>query len=230
MAGSRFARGVLLVAAIGAWWVGSRVVSPALQGAVRFDQVEPPAQTVLGHWVMWQLPSVVLCVAVWIVGQRAGLLPPLLGALGSGGSWSRVLRSGALASLAMTVLTLLLGVAIGAKFEFHPPYVKMVGDLVSNLYEEIVNRGLFFSAFYGVAAGASFPLAGPLDRRAVAVATVGSCFVFAASHTQYPVPLRALLGTISVVFVWPWVQSRSLWGAWMVHMAGDIVGDSILTL
>lgn len=230
MAGSRLARGVLLIAALCAWWVGSRVVSPAVQGAVRFDQVDGPAQTLLGHWVMWQLPAVVLCVAVWIAGQRAGLLPSLIGALGSGGSWARVLRVGGVASLVMSVLTLLLGVAVGARFGFHPPYVKMLGDLVSNLYEEIVNRGLFFSAFYGVAAGATFPLAGPADRRAVAFATVGSCFVFAASHTQYPIPLRVLLGTLSVVFVWPWVQSRSLWAAWMVHMAGDIVGDSILTL
>ena len=40
----------------------------------------------------------------------------------------------------------------------------MAGDLVSNMYEEIVYRGLMLCAFYGVAAGTPFPLVGKIDR------------------------------------------------------------------
>jgi membrane protease YdiL (CAAX protease family) len=227
----RFPRIAMLAAAIAAWWVGDHVVNRWVQQAVGFRRVtDKDLSTILGHWFAWQLPTVVLCVAAWLVGERLGLMPSLRASLGSGGSWRRVARTGLAATAVLLVLTVAIGAAAGGRFGFHPYVPKMIGDLASNLYEELVFRGFLFSAFYGAAAGATFPLRGALSRPGLAAATVGSCILFAAGHTQYPLPLRVVLAVISVVFVWPWVRARSLWAPWVPHTLGDVIGDSILEL
>ena len=221
---------LLAVAAVAAWWVSDHVLIPWVQDLAGYRQIQDRDLSVLlGHWVFGQGPRVLLCVLVWVVAARFGLMPSFLGSLGSGGSWARVVRTGLIASAILLVVTVALGAAIG-KFGFHPPWVKMAGDLLSNLYEEIVYRGLMLSAFYGLAAAAAFPLEGKLDRAGMIVGTVASCVIFAASHEQYPVPLRVVLGVVSVVFAYPWLGARSLWAPWIVHMLGDVVGDTILKI
>jgi hypothetical protein len=92
------------------------------------------------------------------------------------------------------VLTMVIGAAAGGTFGFHPYFPKMAGDLVSNMYEEIVYRGLMFCAFYGVASASRFPLAGKLNRAGLVAGTIGSCAVFAAGHDQYSMALRVVVG------------------------------------
>jgi membrane protease YdiL (CAAX protease family) len=98
------------------------------------------------------------------------------------------------------------------------------------MYEELVYRGFLFAAFYGAVAGETFRLKGSFDRRGLLAATIGSCILFAAGHEQYAVDVRVALGVTSLVFVWPWVRTRSLWAPWIVHMIGDLVGDTFLIM
>jgi membrane protease YdiL (CAAX protease family) len=106
----------------------------------------------------------------------------------------------------------------------------MAGDLVSNMYEEIVYRGLMFCAFYGVVAGASFPLAGRPTLAALAAGIIGSSTVFATGHEQFSMALRVVVGVLATVFAYAWVAARSLWAPWIAHTLVDVIGDSILTL
>ena len=53
--------------------------------------------------------------------------------------------SGLVASAVLLVLTVGVGAAAGGTFGFHPDVTKMAGDLASNLYEEIVYRGVLFT-------------------------------------------------------------------------------------
>jgi membrane protease YdiL (CAAX protease family) len=101
---------------------------------------------------------------------------------------------------------------------------------VSNLYEEIIYRGLLFCAFYGAAAVATFPLAGKVDRVGAFVAIVGSSVVFAAGHTQYSLAVRVGVGIAGIIFTWPWIRTRSLWAPWLVHTLTDVISDSIVKL
>jgi hypothetical protein len=221
---------VLVAAALLAWWIGFYRFTPWVQRVAGFARVtDKDTQTVLGHWIFWQLPGVVLCVGVWLVAAGLGLMPSFVGALRVR-SLRRVLGAGLVASALLLLLTVVLGAALGGKFGCHPYVPKMLGDLVSNMYEEIVHRGLVFGAFYGLGAGATFPLEGTLDRKGLVLGTIGSCTIFAAGHTQYPVALRMVLGTIAIVFVWPWVRARSLWASWIPHTLGDVIGDTILQL
>jgi len=227
----RLPRLALLCAALAAWWLGFYHLTPWFQRVIGFDRVvDKDTQTILGHWFTWQLPGVIVCVAVWLAGARLGLMPSFLASFRAGGSVRRVLVVGLAASAVLLALTVGLGAAVGGKFGFHPYVPKMIGDLVSNMYEEIVHRGLMFCAFYGLAAGATFPLSGKLDRAGLVVGTVGSCVVFAAGHGQYPIAFRVVGGVIAIVFAWPWAQARSLWASWIPHTLGDLIGDSILKL
>ena len=132
---------------------------------------------------------------------------------------------------AILLLGLTFGVlgAAGGTFGFHPDVAKMIGDLVSNLYEELVHRGLLFCALYGVATGRTFPMEGAADRLGVVVAALGSSILFAVGHGQYPLWLRAFLVVTALILAWPWVRARSLWACWIVHMLGDVVVDSTLS-
>lgn len=221
----------LLIAALAAWWISDHQIVPWVQKAAGYDRIaNRDLSVLLGHWVFGQLPRVLVCLAVWFAGERFGLMPPLRGCFGSGGSWQRVLKTGLVATAIFLVVTVAIGAAAGGTFGFHPYFPKMAGDLVSNMYEEIVYRGLMFSAFYGVAAAATFPLAGGANRAGVVLGTLGSCVVFAAGHEQYSIALRVVVGLVAVVFAWPWVAARSLWAPWIPHTLGDFIGDTILKL
>jgi membrane protease YdiL (CAAX protease family) len=107
----------------------------------------------------------------------------------------------------------------------------MAGDLVSNMYEEFVYRGLIFCACYRVIAATPFPLVGPLDRWATAFAAIASSLAFALSHQQYSMGLRVFMAVMSLaVWAWPFFTARSLWAPWIPHTLADLIGDSILKL
>jgi membrane protease YdiL (CAAX protease family) len=171
-----------------------------------------------------------ICVAVWLVGTRLGLMPSLRQSLASGGSWRRVVVTGLIATAILLVLEVGIGAAAGGTFGFHPYFTKMAGDLVSNMYEEIVYRGLMFCAFYGVAAAACFPLVDKPDRAGLVAGIIGSCVVFAVGHEQYQIALRVVVGVVAVVFAYPWIAARSLWAPWIPHTLGDVIVDSIIKL
>jgi hypothetical protein len=221
----------LLVAALVAWWTSDHVITPWVQRIAGYDRIhDRDLSVLLGHWVFGQLPRVLLCVVVWFVGTRLGLMPSLRQSLTSGGSWSRVVVTGLIATVVLLVATVGVGAAAGGRFGFHPYFTKMAGDLVSNMYEEIVYRGLMFCAFYGVVAGASFPLAGRPTLAALVAGTIGSSIVFAIGHEQYSMALRVVVGVLATVFAYPWVAARSLWAPWIAHTLVDVIGDSILKL
>ena len=221
----------LAAAALLAWWISDHFITPWVSALAGYDRItNRDLSILLGHWVFGQLPRVVVCLGVWLVGMRLGLMPSLRQALALGGSWRRVVVTGLAATGIFLVVSVAIGAAAGGTFGFHPYFPKMAGDLVSNMYEEIVYRGLMFSAFYGVAAGASFPLTGRLNRAGVIAGTIGSCVVFAAGHEQYSIALRVVVGVVAVVFVYPWCAARSLWAAWIPHTLGDVIVDSILKL
>lgn len=222
---------VLLAAALTGWWASDHIIVPWVQHVAGYDRIQNRDLSVLlGHWVFGQLPRVLVCVIVWLVGARLGMMPSLVKSLGRGRGGRAVVISGLIATAIFLVVLVGVGAAAGGTFGFHPYFPKMAGDLVSNMYEEIVYRGLFFCAFYGLAAAASFPLVGKLHRAGVTIATLGSCLVFALGHDQYSVALRVVVGVVAIVFVYPWTATRSLWAPWIPHTLGDFIGDTILKL
>src|SRR5262245_8249275 len=144
---TRLQRAGLLVGALAAWWVSDHAISPWIQRIAGYDRIhDRDLSILLGHWVFGQLPRVLVCVGVWLLGARSGLMPSLRESLTSGGSWRRVVVSGLRAGAVLLVFTVVIAAAAGGRFGLHPYFTKMAGDLVSNMYEEIVYRGLMFCA------------------------------------------------------------------------------------
>jgi hypothetical protein len=222
---------ILLFVAIAGWWISDNEIVPWVQPVAGYDQIQNRDLSILlGHWIFGQLTRVLVCVAIWLIGSRVGLMPSFRQSFTSGGSWRVVIRTGLIATAVLLVLEVGIGAVAGAAFGFHPYFPKMAGDIVSNMYEEIVYRGLMFCALYGVAATACFPLNGKPDRAGLVAGIVGSCVVFALGHEQYSVALRVVVGMVAVVFAYPWIAARSLWAPWIPHTLGDIIVDSILKL
>ena len=96
----------LLVAALVGWWIGDHAITPWIQRVAGYDRIQDRELSVLlGHWVFGQLPRVLVCVAVWLVGTRLGLMPSLRQSLTSGGSWRRVVVTGLVATAVLLVVT-----------------------------------------------------------------------------------------------------------------------------
>ena len=221
----------LLGAALLALWLNNHVMVPWIGRASGYHDIQNrDLSVILGHWVFDQLPRVLLCAGVWLAGARLGLMPPIRGCLGNGGSTRRVIVTGLWSTAILLALTAGIGASAGATWGFFPYVPKMAGDLASNLYEEFVYRGLMFCAFYGVAAAASFPLAGTLHRAGLVVGVAGSSIVFAAGHDQYSVELRVIIALVSTVFAFAWVRARSLWAPWIPHTLVDFIADSVMKL
>jgi hypothetical protein len=198
-------RPAFLIAVLLTWWLGFWHLVPWVQRVTHFHAWANThaKETVLGHWFFWQLPGVLCCIVLWLIGQRLGMMPSFVGAFGSGGSWRRVVGVGLAATAIMSLITFTVGPAVGGHFRWHFDGWSALGNLVSNMYEELTHRGLIFCAAYGVAAGATFPLRGPLDRagiiagvcrardslrawRLVRLALVARAFVVGAVHHAHP--------------------------------------------
>ena len=192
----------LLAAALVGWWVSDHLIVPWVQQVAGYDRIrDRDLSVVLGHWVFGQLPRVLVCIAVWLVGSRFGLMPSLRKSFASGGSWRRVATTGLLATAVFLVLTVAIGAAAGGTFGFHPYFPKMAGDVVSNMYEEIVYRGLMFSAFYGVVTATRFPLAGALDRAGLSSAPSARAPSSRWGMSSTPLPCASWSGSS------PWYSS-----------------------
>jgi membrane protease YdiL (CAAX protease family) len=222
---------LLFLAALTVWWVSGHLLTSWIEQLAGYDNIQDKDIKVLvHHWLLGDLPRTILCVGVWLVAYRFGLMPSLFKSLTSGGSWKRVVITGIIGTAIMMAIIIGTGIAAEGKFGFFPYYTKMAGDVVSNMYEEIIYRGLIFNSLYGVFAATSFSLDGKLSRIGMIAAAIGSSFIFGYSHSQYPVAFRVIIGTGAIVFCYQWVKSRSLWSTWMSHTLVDIITDSTLKL
>src|SRR5262245_53080546 len=111
----------LVIAALVAWWISDHKITPWIQSLAGYDRIQDKDLTFqLGHSVFGQLPRVVICVAVWLIGSRFDLMPSLPRSLGSGVSWRRVIVTGLTATAIFLVITFVIAPAAGGKFGFHP--------------------------------------------------------------------------------------------------------------
>ena len=163
---TRVPRLVLLATVVLAYWVDHRLIVPWMARATDSRAIrDPDLAVVLDHWVFDQLSRVLILVAIWLVAARLELMPSFERSFRSGGSWRRVLRTGLLSSAVILLAIVAVGAAFG-HFGFHPYFPKMAGDLVSNMYEEIVYRGVILMRVWELAASAnSRVLRTPRPRR-----------------------------------------------------------------
>jgi membrane protease YdiL (CAAX protease family) len=149
--------------------------------------------TLLGRWLFDLSPT----------AQWAGRLSPSPAVVGWGGA----------AGIGMAVATLGLALAAGAgTLAWAPHWAGHGVNLFSNLYEEILARGLLLQV-----------VARHWGRRA-AILWTGA--VFGLMHGLGGQAL--VIGLVSWSLAWAVLRAGSLWGGWVAHQVADVLVDSLL--
>jgi len=176
-----------------------------LGDTARFWIVDGPGGGLLGF-----LPSALLIL--WL-GRRIFHVPVAEQWGGSraiqGGAW----RYGALAGAGLALVTLGLATTFGAgPLRWAPPWAGLGVNLLSNLYEEILVRGVLLQVVRRQWN----------DRTAM----VWTGLVFGLMHGWDAKAIFIML--TSWVIAWAVIRARSLWAGWIAHQVADLLVDSLL--
>jgi len=208
---------IALVVALAVYYVGSRVVTPAIATAVEPSfPADPGPHLFLQHLLTFSLPTAAICIASWLVLARLGCMPSPRGWLGFGPAPARSLRLGAIVGLVLTALVLVIGVALGEHVRFHPDGWKIAGNVFSNYYEELAYRGLIMIAAWAAT-----------RSRVAAVVISSAVFGWSHAHGSHAVPMAIAAGVGGAVFAFVAWRGRGLGGAWTAHQVSDMILDSL---
>jgi membrane protease YdiL (CAAX protease family) len=166
----------------------------------------------LPHLLLYSTMTALIAALLWLAFVRAGVVR---GALFGG--FVRTLPlgiAGGLVSLAVSLLVVWMAFPAGTIGWVAPQPWKIAGNLFSNFYEEFVFRGFILVAL--MAALRFWP------------AAILSSIMWAATHTQYPLPLQTTIAVVGILFCWLVRQTKSIWPAYTGHMVLDIIGDSLI--
>lgn len=208
--------GVLLAGAgiyFGAGQVTRHLWAPFVYGWLPAEG--SPFRALMRHALEHTLMTAALCLLGWWGLSKLGLLSSPVRLLTLGPDRRRTVLVGLGVTAAMLAYTLLGAAAVGIPFQFNPLPWLMVGNVFSNMYEEIIYRGLMIHV----------GLAGLQNRH---LALLVTAVVFAAVHTQYPWSLRLVMLPAAWLFGFAYVRSGSLLAPWIAHQVVDMIGDTIL--
>ena len=164
------------------------------------------------HLFLYSTLPALFCLAAWSILARLQWMPalrlsPRLTTLGWG------LGVGLLSIAALVAFFF----ATGQAGMFHAPRLDpwiAAANIFSNFYEEYVFRGFIFVALS--AALGTWP------------AAILSSLAFGATHTQYPLPLQALIAALALLWVWAGKRGGGLLAPYTAHMTLDWLIDPVL--
>lgn len=169
------------------------------------------------HLLLFSTLTAGACLVAWIALANGGLVDPVLESFAVKGGVKGILAWGLGGGVLFAALFLPLSLVVMPRtmYEvgpFLPSAWVVFGNLFSNLYEEIIYRGLMFNALARIM-GARWP------------ALLLSSVVFGAMHVQYPMSGQAMVAVMGLVMGCVYVKTKSLWGAWLSHMTVDVLFD-----
>jgi membrane protease YdiL (CAAX protease family) len=189
------------------------------------------------HIFLYTTLCALLTVFAWWGLSKRNILPHPKRSFGFGGSGSRValFGIGSAAAIVLLNLTLILigkalggidgAIEIGLKFPHGDDWWEHAGNLFSNLYEEIIYRGLIIVAIISL-------LKKKTSSNAVWenllwwhawLGIVISGIVFGLVHTQYPLPHQLVLAIQGGASAWIFLKTKSIWTCWIQHVLIDVL-------
>ncbi|MFP2930387.1 CPBP family intramembrane glutamic endopeptidase [Pyxidicoccus sp. 3LG] len=214
-------RGWLLVVAAAAY-ATTLWPTPVLRVWVRDLAGRPGyagAWLVLEHLLLYTTLCAAVCLGVWAGFSRWGWLPAPRSWLGFGERKWFTLAWGVGAGLAAVLLYVclrLLAHRLGllpGQWEpsLHPPEGwKVLGNVFSNFYEELIYRGFLLVVARAV-------------LRSTPLAIVVTSLVFGLTHVQQLPMFRVLIVGAGMVMALACVRTRSIWAAWLCHQVYDVL-------
>ena len=157
------------------------------------------------------LPLTIVCSALYFLFRKANIIPKAL----FKGNFNTILKEGVLWAFITCVVTIALALQVGYKIGFNFNLQSILGNIVSNSYEEFTFRVFLLSisayAFRNVWSGIFI-----------------TSILFALMHAQYPLPMQILVGMVSLFFTLAYVRSKSFFAALLAHQLADMILDTIL--
>jgi len=188
------------------WWIRDSVL-----GAFG----NPPYEGIwilIPHLFLYGTLQVLFCLVAWNLLARRQWLP----ALRLSPRWPTIGWGLGIGLLSLAIVVAFF-FATGQAGAFHAPRINpwiATANVFSNFYEEYVFRGFILAAL--TAALGFWP------------AAILSSLAFAATHTQYPLSLQALIAVVAVLWAWAGKRSGGLLAPYTAHMTLDWVIDPIL--
>lgn len=204
-----------IIAVVGAAYLVGFWPTWAVRDAVLAEFGNPAYQgvwIVIPHVFLYTTLQAVFCFAAWIAfaglqwipGPRLSFSLPAVG-------WGLI--AGVL-SIGIVIGFLYATGQQGALHEPQPDPWVATANIFSNFYEEFVFRGFILVALAAVIG--FWP------------AAIVSSIAFGATHTQYPLPLQALIAGTAMLWAWVTKRTGDLMAPYLAHMTMDLVVDPIL--
>ena len=166
----------------------------------------------LPHLLLYSTLPAVVCAMLWLILSNAKLLAPV--PLTRGHNLVVYGLLGALIAIVATVALILMTPEIGTLRWIGIDPWGVAGNVFSNFYEEFIFRG--------------FILAGLTAVVGFWPAAIIASGLWAAQHTQFPLSLRMLIGSVGILWCWIRIRARTLWAPYLSHEIMDTVLDAMI--
>lgn len=206
-----FKRMALFTFALAAWWLSEHHLRPLCGGTIQQIRNYFGNSVFIQNVFSQSLPVDLVCFLMLLGFYKAGILPlPTVR-----GRISKIAKAGTFWGLLICLPTIPLALYLGFKLGFAPNWQSILGNVISNSYEELTYRVFLFSiaayAFKNISAGVLI-----------------SAVLFASIHTQYPVSMQFIVGLAAIFFSMAYIRSGTILSALWAHELSDMILDSIL--
>lgn len=202
----------VLFSSIAVWLIALLVFKPWVTSfySIYFTDFAEGPRYFLKHTFIFSTPTALLCFVWFIILQKSKLIQHL------SFSFSRkLILTGLIWGMAISLFTLAIAPVLGLKYSFHFNPWSIAGNFTSNLCEEIIFRGLLFFAFWR-----SF------GSKPIAIFLSG--VAFGLSHEQYPWHLKTYIAGIGALLSYLTANEKNLVPAIIAHDISDWILDLFL--
>lgn len=208
---SVYKRGVIFAVTIAIWWLSEHFLRPYCGDAIQGLRDRFGNGPLVQNLISQSLPVDLTCLVLFVVFFRAKIIPmpKIVGNLGV------IFREGLFWGLLIRVPTIILALNMGFHLGFVPNWQSILGNIISNSYEEFTYRIFLFS------------IAAYTFRR-VWIGILISALLFASIHTQYPLAMQIIVALAAIFFSLAYVRTNSILAALLAHELSDAILDTIL--
>lgn len=201
----------IFIVTVAIWWLSDHYLRPLLGSSIQSLRDVFGNGSFVQNVFSQSLPVDIVCLVLFIIFRRANLIPrPQLS-----GKFNIVLREGLVWGILICIPTIPLALHLGYKLGFNPNWQSILGNIISNSYEEFTYRVVLLS----ISAYAF---------RSIWLGIIITAILFAVIHTQYPISLQIVVGLAAIFFSLAYVRSKSIFAALFAHQVSDMILDSIL--
>jgi membrane protease YdiL (CAAX protease family) len=204
-------RAVVFIFTIAVWWLTESRIRPLLGRSIQDLRNIFGNGSFVQNVLSQSLPVVIVCLLLFVLFHRAKIIPmPKFNA-----KILVIAREGFLWGLVICIPTVALALQMGYHIGFAPNWQGILGNIISNSYEEFVYRVFLLSvaayAFKNLWAG-----------------VLVSAILFGIVHSQYPLSMQIIVVLAAVFFSMAYLRSKSIWSALLAHQISDMILDTIL--